>query len=167
MWLQTTPSDLSRPAIFHPNNLNSSNSVSEESKFSTPVSEFQSSSEANQRLWQSPSVVTSMASEAALPTGYPHVHPHQLNHKSFLPPHYSHHHQSSYVQPPPNHGLQPQAHSAAAVYSATQAGLEAAAASAWPSQPHHASAPIHVNYIMNSNVIHNYRHPHPPYYPAQ
>ena len=50
-------------------------------------------------------------------------------------------------------------------YQASKAvGLNNASHSAgapmeWP--PNHTSAPIHVNYIMNSNVIHNYRPVHP------
>ena len=52
--------------------------------------------------------------------------------------------------------LQYQASKAVGLNNATHA---AGAPTEWP--PNHTSAPIHVNYIMNSNVIHNYRPVHP------
>ena len=52
--------------------------------------------------------------------------------------------------------LQYQASKAVGLNNASHAS---GAPTEWP--PNHTSAPIHVNYIMNSNVIHNYRPVHP------
>lgn len=157
------PNGATRTANFLSNDsAENSNSEAVEAKYSPAASEFQTSSDLNQRLsWQQP-LTSPVTSEAG---SYPHV-PHQR----FLPHHnpYNPHHggQTNYGL---HAGLQHQASTAAGLYSAAQAaGM--AASGGWPPQPHQ---PINVNYIMNSNVIYNHQiqgqpiHPVPAYYPTQ
>ena len=162
------PNGATRTANFLSNDsAGNSNSEAVEAKYSPAASEFQTSSDLNQRLsWQQP-LTSPVTSEAG---GYPHV-PHQAQpHQRFLPNHnpYNPHHggQTNYGL---HAGLQHQASTAAGLYSAAQAaGM--AASGGWPPQTHQ---PINVNYIMNSNVIYNHQihrqpiHPVSAYYPTQ
>ena len=84
---------------------------------------------------------------------------------SQLMPHHNHFDQGGQTNYDLYASLQYQASKAAGLDNAAHA---AGAPTEWP--PNHSPAPIHVNYITNSNVIHNYRppaHPVHAYYPTQ
>ena len=163
------PNGATRAVNFPSNDTTVNSSPEVESKYSPAASEFQTSPDLNQRLsWGQQPLTSPGTSEAG---GYPHgVPPHQAQpHQSFLPHHnpYNPHHGGQ-----PNYGLQngylQQAQATAAgLYNVI--GHAAGTSPGWPPQP--PTAPIHVNYIMNSNVIHNYRPPQPhavpAYYPTQ